>query len=353
MTNSEILRCFLWHIALYSYKPEDQPINKKLIGEVRKFIGLDIWSIREGIHFADVLALILLDVHRQIDECDWYGAEKNFRLFDRIALVKPIVVGLFFDRWLSASEYFMRKGFLDKALDATIQAEPFAKGHLLRYKLFYQRGKIECANKNRYEFAVNSFSLALYEAEQLGGLAVVKVYNQLAHMCGIHYAALGMSFLRKAQVLCKRMGDKNLIEENKLYRINGYYVLSLCHPQEAKLFLDEAQDVLNAVDYDSLPLLQNKMFYKKLQGEITHDVNPIIEACAYYHQVNSIYEICRCCDSIIEIGINYGQAAKALPYIGLYRNAALKQNRKDLQQMLQHIQEAEEIINGILGKQKE
>lgn len=170
-----------------------------------------------------------------------------------------------------------------------------------------------------YEFSVNSLSSALYEAEQLGETYVIDVYNRLAHMFSMRYASLGMSFLRKAQALCERLGDEKLLLENRMARVNSYYGLSLRHPQDEKMFLDEAQQVLNLVDYDSLPLPQNKMYYKELLGKITHNVDPIIEACKFYQGVDALDEICRCSDSILVTGINYEQAAKALPYVEIYR----------------------------------
>lgn len=352
MTNTEILQAFLWHIVLYSHKPEEQTVHDELIDRARKYIGLDIHCIRYGIHYEDVLELILLDIRGQLNQCDWYGAEKNFNLFDYIASGKSVGCNLLFDRWFTASQVYFRRGLLERALEATYQAEPYAEGHLLRYKMLFWRGMIESANLNRYEFAVNSLSEALYEAEQLGELYVAKVYDHLAHMCSMRYASLGMSFLRKAQALCERMDDKGMLLENRMARVNSYYGLSLRHPQDEKLFLDEARRVLKQVDYDSLPLLQNKMFYKELLGKITHDVNPIVEACKFYQDVDSIDEVCRCCDSILEIGINYQQAATALPYVDLYRKTAIRRHSKDLDFELKNIQKAEDIIYGILGKQK-
>ena len=110
--------------------------------------------------------------------------------------------------------------------------------------------------------------------------------------------------------------------------------------------------MLSLIDYDNLPLLQNKMYYKELLGKITHDVDPVIEACKFYQGVDALDEICRCSDSIVVIGINFGQAAKALPYVEIYRKTAMKRNDKNLALELQYIQNAEDIIYGILGKQK-
>ena len=63
MTNTEILQAYLWNISLYSHKSEDQTVHNELISQARKYIGLDIPKIREGIHYQDVLELILMDVH--------------------------------------------------------------------------------------------------------------------------------------------------------------------------------------------------------------------------------------------------------------------------------------------------
>ncbi len=171
-------------------------------------------------------------------------------------------------------------------------------------------------------------------------------------MFSLRYASLGMSFLRKAQALCERLGDEKLLLENRMIRVDSYYGLSLRQPQDEKMFLDEAKHVLSLIDYDSLPLLQNKMYYKELLGKITHNVDPIIEACKFYQGVDALDEICRCCDTILVIGINYEQAVKALPYVEIYRKTAMKRNDKDLALELQYIQKAEDIIYGILGKQK-
>lgn len=78
MTNDEILKAFLWHISLYAHSPGDQAIHDELVDNARKFIGLDIRMIREGLQFEDVLVLILYDINGQINRCDWYAADKNF-----------------------------------------------------------------------------------------------------------------------------------------------------------------------------------------------------------------------------------------------------------------------------------
>ena len=237
-----------------------------------------------------------------------------------------------------------------KAISCTRQTEKYAVGHELKFKMLLQRGIIESSNKNRYEFSVNSLSAALYEAEQLGDAYVAHVYDGLARMCGMQYASLGMYFLRKAQVVSERLGDANLIVGNKLSRVNSYAILAMRCPQDEAMFLDEAKKVLATVDYDSLPMIQHKMYYKEMQGRIYHDVKPLIEACTYYQKVDSIDEICRLCDAILEIGANYNQVIQTLPYVKLYRQMVIRRNRKDKELILDHIKEAEEIINGILGK---
>ena len=185
----------------------------------------------------------------------------------------------------------------------------------------------------------------------MGDIYVARVYDKLAHMCSFRYAALGMYYLRKAQVIAKRLGDELVALENKMARINSYSVLAMRHPQDEKLFLDEAKCILATIDYEKLPMLQNKMYYKELQGKIYFDVEPLIEACRFYESVNSIDEICRMCDAIIEIGVNHNQAAKAKPYVDLYRRIVIKRNKKDVSLELNHINQAEEIINGILAGQ--
>lgn len=351
MTNDEILKAFLWHISLYAHSPGDQAIHDELVDNARKFIGLDIRMIREGLQFEDVLVLILYDINGQINRCDWYAADKNFKLFDQIASNKRVLGSLLFDRWYKASEAYHRRGLLDKAISCTIQAEKYATGHEMKYIILMQRGEIESSMKNRYEFSVNSLSAALYEAEQLGDIYVARVYDKLAHMCSLRYAALGMYYLRKAQVIAKRLGDDSIVLENKMARINSYSVLAMRHPQDEKLFLDEAKCILATIDYEKLPMLQNKMYYKELQGKIYFDVEPLIEACGFYESVNSIDEICRMCDAIIEIGVNHNQAAKAKPYTDLYRRIVIKRNKKDVSLELNHINQEEEIINGILAGQ--
>ena len=305
---------------------------------------------REDLQYEKVLVQILNDISGQLNRCDWQAVDKSFKLFDEIAKNKPVLSSLQFERWYYAAESYYRRGLLDKAISCTRQTEKYAVGHELKFKMLLQRGIIESSNKNRYEFSVNSLSAALYEAEQLGDAYVAHVYDGLAHMCGMQYASLGMYFLRKAQVVSERLGDANLIVGNKLSRVNNYAILAMRCPQDEAMFLDEAKKVLATVDYDSLPMIQNKMYYKELQGRIYHDVKPLIEACAYYQKVDSIDEVCRHCDAIMEIGINYNQVIQAVPYVELYRQMVIKRNRKDKDLSLDYIKKAEKIINGILGK---
>lgn len=306
--------------------------------------------LREDLQYEKVLVQILNDISGQLNRCDWKAVDKSFKLFDEIAKNKPVLSSLQFERWYYAAESYYRRGLLDKAISCTRKTEKYAVGHEEKFKMLLQRGRIESSNKNRYEFSVNSLSAALYEAEQLGDTYVVHVYNGLARMCGMQYASLGMYFLRKAQVVSERLGDANLIEENKLSRVNSYAILAMRYPQDEAMFLDEAKKVLATVDYVSLPMIQHKMYYKEMQGRIYHDVKPLIEACTYYQKVDSIDEICRLCDAILEIGANYNQVIQTLPYVKLYRQMVIRRNRKDKELILDHIKEAEEIINGILGK---
>ena len=306
--------------------------------------------LREDLQYEKVLVQILNDISGQLNRCDWQAVDKSFKLFDEIAKNKPVLSSLQFERWYYAAESYYRRGLLDKAISCTRQTEKYAVGHELKFKMLLQRGRIESSNKNRYEFSVNSLFAALYEAEQLGDAYVAHVYDGLAHMCGMQYASLGMYFLRKAQVVSERLGDANLIVGNKLSRVNNYAILAMRCPQDESMFLDEAKKVLATVDYDSLPMIQHKMYYKEMQGRIYHDVKPLIEACTYYQKVDSIDEICRLCDAILEIGANYNQVIQTLPYVKLYRQMVIRRNRKDKELILDHIKEAEEIINGILGK---
>lgn len=305
--------------------------------------------LREDLQYEKVLVQILNDISGQLNRCDWHAADKKFKLFDEIAKNKPVLSSLQFERWYYAAESYYRRGLLDKAISCTRQTEKYAVGHEQKFKMLLQRGRIESSNKNRYEFSVNSLSAALYEAEQLGDAYVAHVYNGLARMCGMQYASLGMYFLRKAQVVSECLGDANLIVENKLSRVNSYAILAMRYPQDETLFLNEAKKVLATVDYDSLLMIQNKMYYKELQGRIYHDVKPLIEACAYYQKVDSVDEVCRLCDAILEIGVNYNQVIQTLPYVELYRQMVIRRNRKDKELILDHIKEAEEIINGKLG----
>lgn len=98
MTNDEILKAYLWHISLYAHLSSEQDIHDELVDNARKFIGLDIRMIREGLEPEDVLMLILFDINGQINRCDWYAADKNFRLFDQIASKKRVLGSLLFDR---------------------------------------------------------------------------------------------------------------------------------------------------------------------------------------------------------------------------------------------------------------
>lgn len=184
MTNDEILKAYLWHISLYAHLSSEQDIHDELVDNARKFIGLDIRMIREGLEPEDVLMLILFDINGQINRCDWYAADKNFRLFDQIASKKRVLGSLLFDRWYKASEAYHRRGLLDKAISCTIQAEKYATGHEMKYIILMQRGEIESSMKNRYEFSVNSLSAALYEAEQLGtSMLLVSMTNW--HTCAL------------------------------------------------------------------------------------------------------------------------------------------------------------------------
>lgn len=147
MTNDEILKAYLWHIRLYAHLSSEQDIHDELVDKARKFIGLDIRMIREGLEHEDVLMLILFDINGQINRCDWYAADKNFRLFDQIAFNKRVLGSLLFDRWYKASEAYHRRGLLDKAISCTIQAEKYATGHEMKYIILMQRGEIESSMK--------------------------------------------------------------------------------------------------------------------------------------------------------------------------------------------------------------
>ena len=182
--------------------------------------------LRVDLQYGDVLVQILNDISGQLNRCDWQSVDKNFRLFDEIAKNKPVLSSLQFERWYYAAESFYCRGLLDKAISCTVAAKKYAVGHEQKFKMLLQRGRIESSNKNRYEFSVNSLSAALYEAEQLGEAYVAQAYNELAHMFGLRYAALGIYFLRKAQVVSERLSDANECNESSLSNCRVQLALS-------------------------------------------------------------------------------------------------------------------------------
>ena len=351
MTNQEILEAFLHKIDEHSHRVEDLPALDEWIRKARKYVGLDVQSIREGLSREGILSLILYDINRYINESDWSGAEAQFQLFDEMTRGRKVSADFLFMRWYRSAEVYRRKGQLDKALDSTHQAERYAEGHEMRFRLYFLRGEIESADRNRYEFSVNSLSLALYEAEQLGERYEAKVYTKLAHMFSMRYASLGMYFLRKAQVLGCRLGDQDILLDNKFTMAESYTVMAQIHPKDEQLFLEEAGRVLSTIDYESLPLPQNKMYYREIQGKINRDVDILAEVCAYYQRTDAVNAVCRLCDLIIEIGVNNQQIKKILPYIDLYRCMAKRRNSCRLAEELEHIRQVEDIVNGILAEQ--
>lgn len=108
MVNAEILQAFLWHIRLYSHSLEDIDTEADLITQARYFIGIDLGLLREGIRFDDVLLLLLLDIERQTNKCDWSGAERNCQLFDCLAQNKKVSITLLFERWYHEAVVFRR-----------------------------------------------------------------------------------------------------------------------------------------------------------------------------------------------------------------------------------------------------
>lgn len=159
MVNEEILQAFLWHISLYSHSLDDIDTEEVLLTQARHFIGLDLGLLREGIRFDDVLLLLLLDIERQTNKCDWSSAERNCQLFDHLAQNKKLSIILLFERWYHEAEVYRRRGLYDKALACTYQAETFADNPLHKFRTLLLRGDIESANNNRYEFGINSLSL--------------------------------------------------------------------------------------------------------------------------------------------------------------------------------------------------
>lgn len=58
MATTEILRTFLWNIKLYSHSPDELSIHDDLVAKACKYIGLDLFMLREDLQYEDVLVLI-------------------------------------------------------------------------------------------------------------------------------------------------------------------------------------------------------------------------------------------------------------------------------------------------------
>lgn len=221
-----------------------------------------------------------------------------------------------------------------------------------RYSLFKLRGTMETMLFHPF-FKVNSFSSALYEAEQtLNPSFVASAYMDIAMMFNNKYIPISISFIRKAETIFKVNKDENRYKLAILNRALSSFFLYMNFQNDGyKVFYDEAVSIVNSVSRNDLEDEQSKHYYDLVKGQVLRDDTLLLRLFNDSMKSNNTYETISLGDCLLGIYCEKGQWKKASDILAIYKSisqlyAYTNQSRKD------HIIDLENKIKNGLEREK-
>lgn len=199
--------------------------------------------------------------------------------------------------------------------------------HTQKVDILIIKGTIERI-KSHQVFGINSLSLALAEAEAEGSPSLIaKCYLELAAMVGIHYPALGLSFLWKARVHYEKANEQENVSFCKSRMAMTYFLLWHKSQQKADRFINEARHLVNeGIKREDFRQAGAQYSFDRLKGVVNNNLELIKISADFFESINAYEEVCRSAEFYIKVALTIGDRAAAKQGAKLYEKSAMALN---------------------------
>jgi hypothetical protein len=116
---------------------------------------------------------------------------------------------------------------------------------------------------------------ALKEANASGDNSLIaQVYIGLARMMASRYPALGLSMLRKAEVMYMKAKDHHQLREARLYRADNSWQIYMMYKStdDGHLFKDEAISIIKSIKPDDFTNEYERHHYVMTKNKISQEL---------------------------------------------------------------------------------
>lgn len=265
-------------------------------------------------------------------------AEQSIRNFERISNNTIIPNDLILEHLDCKIELFLRRGNYKGAEKVVIEALNYVTTDEERCKFLINAGKVDNEDRLRDEFRINKLSDALFLAEKIGDMKLqAEVYQHLSGMFKTRYMYLAINFIRKAEVIYEKLGDRGNMDLCRLNRCAMYYSIGTENNGLIAELKDETIRILNEVDISRIPSPHASLFYAYLVACMKSDLHKLIWVCREYQRMGVHEEVCRTADRILEISYSKGMYDVTRKYIDIFLDANKKTNKKTKINAMEHV----------------
>lgn len=283
-----------------------------------------------GVRAESVLRYLFDRVSWCMDACETKRACTYIHYYKSIEHDFSLRGPLDFEMSLNEIETRRRLGDDKRALELCEELLRGQLPHARRARVLIAKGGIETGDNVSY-FRINSLSEALGEAEASGDQQLIAhCYHELGTMCGIHYVALGLSFMWKALIIYEKSGDKVNVAYVKLSMAMSYFLL---HQKSGELrFIEEAERLVNDdIVREDLPHPAARYGFDRVKGVINRDLALIEGSVEFFESIHAENEVLRAAESYIKIAIELGRRDLAKQMVKRYEASA--QRLKDIESL--------------------
>ena len=283
-----------------------------------------------GVRAESVLRYLFDRVSWCMDACETKRACTYIHYYKSIEHDFSLRGPLDFEMSLNEIETRRRLGDDKRALELCEELLRGQLPHARRARVLIAKGGIETGDNVSY-FRINSLSEALGEAEASGDQQLIAhCYHELGTMCGIHYVALGLSFMWKALIIYEKSGDKVNVAYVKLSMAMSYFLL---HQKSGELrFIEEAERLVNDdIVREDLPHPAASYAFDRVKGVINRDLALIEGSVEFFESIHAENEVLRAAESYIKIAIELGRRDLAKQMVKRYEASA--QRLKDIESL--------------------
>lgn len=214
-----------------------------------------------------------------------------------------------------------RAGNPQKALELVLEAEKLCDTPSKKVMMLIHKGFLETELTGVF-FNVNSFSDALRVAEESGDqFLIARVYTEMNGMFYSRYPGIGIYFLRKAEVIYRKVGERHHLTQVWMYLAFSLATVYDRTPvKENECFRQEAERIVYSITEEQLVMPSDFAFYNRVKGFVLKDEDFIEKALDYYLSINAVQEVARTVDMYMSVSLNNRHNEKALAKMPIYKD---------------------------------